>query len=167
MTHLLDDSETAAKSISRGSEYDGVYLNIANSVSILSYDQRIKVGSIIVKDGQIMSQGWNGMPTGMPNEMRRPDGLTNPEVIHSEANALMKLAKNGGGSKGATIYCTHSPCFDCALLILQSGITRIVYEQEYCNDALTFLSERGIQLDCIDRNSRLHDQQAIPRRASK
>ena len=99
------------------------------------------------------------MPTGMPNSMRT-NGNTNPEVIHSEANALMKLAKNGGGSNGATIYCTHSPCFNCALLLLQSGISRVVYEQVYCNNALTFLEERGIQLDCYKPSNRLPPQES-------
>ena len=107
----------------------------------MSYDDKFKVGSIIVKDGQILSQGWNGMPSGMDNTTR-VNGVTRPEVIHSEANALMKLAKHGGNANGATIYCTYSPCWDCALLILQAGIKRVVYEHVYNQESLDFLKER-------------------------
>ena len=90
---------------------------------------------------------------------RTDAGTTYPWVIHSEANALMKLAKNGGGSNGATIYCTHSPCMDCALLILQAGITRIVYDEVYCKDSIKFLKERGIKLECINGTEELHTRQ--------
>ena len=130
-------------------------MDIARSCSNLSHDRKIKVGSIIVRDGQILSQGWNGTPSGMDNSTRTDAGTTYQWVIHSEANALMKLAKNGGGSKGATIYCTHSPCYECAKLILQAGITRIVYAEVYCKDSIKFLNERGIKLECIDRTKEL------------
>ena len=90
--------------------YDKLYMDIAERVGEMSYDEAYKVGSIIVKNGQILSQGWNGMPSGMSNTTRI-DGFTRPEVIHSEANALMKLAKHGGNCEGATIYCTYSPCW--------------------------------------------------------
>ena len=129
-------------------------MDIATSIGSLSCDNKIRVGSILVKNGQILSQGWNGMPSGMPNQTRK-DGITNPEVIHSEANALMKLAKNGGGSNGSTIYCTHSPCYNCSLLLLQAGVVRIVYKEIYCKKAITFLEERGIQLDRIRPSDRL------------
>ena len=119
-----------------------LYMRIAYEIGHMSHDNKYKVGSIIVKDGQILSQGWNGMPSGMPNDMRWGDGKTKPHVIHSEANALMKLAKHGGNCNGATIYCTYSPCWGCAGLILQAGISRIVYDKIYDNEALEFIKER-------------------------
>ena len=135
--------------------YDKSYLGISHHIAELSADEKIRVGCIIVREGQILSQGWNGTPSGMSNDTRTDAGTTYPWVIHSEANALMKLAKNGGGSEGATIYCTHSPCMDCALLILQAGITRIVYSQAYCDKSIAFLKERGIEIESIERSSGL------------
>ncbi len=126
--------------------YDKAYLKVAHVFSELSYDEQIKVGSIIVRDGRVLSQGWNGMPAGMPNETRHVCKTTRPEVIHSEANALMKLARTGGGSEGATIYTTHSPCMECSKLILQSGIIRVVYDEMYDSYALQFLKERGLDV---------------------
>ena len=128
--------------------YDELYMDIAVRIGEMSYDKRYKVGCVIVKDGQILSQGWNGMPKGMPNQTRDKDGKTNPEVIHSEANALMKLAKHGGNCKDATIYCTYSPCWGCAKLLLQAGIKRIVYKKTYDREALNFL-EGKIQYERI------------------
>lgn len=126
--------------------YDRYYMDIALRTSLLSHDTRIKVGAVLVKDGQLVSQGWNGMPAGMDNATRDSAGVTHKEVIHAEANALMKLAKNGGGSDGATLYCTHSPCYNCTGLLLQSGIKRVVYGEVYDKKALTFLKERGITI---------------------
>lgn len=126
--------------------YDKIYLTVAHVFSQLSFDDEIKVGSIIVRNGQVLSQGFNGMPTGMCNHTRHSDGITRPEVIHSEANALMKLAKTGGSSEGATIYTTHSPCMECAKLILQAGIIRVVYDEMYDSYALQFLKERGLDV---------------------
>ncbi len=117
-------------------------MQMAQLVGEMSHDEHYKVGSVIVKDGQVLSQGWNGMPSGMPNDMRWGDGETKPHVIHSEANALMKLAKHGGNCNGATIYCTYSPCWGCAKLILQSGIIRLVYDRIYDNEALEFMKGR-------------------------
>ena len=146
--------------ISKQSRYDNTYLNIAHNIAELSADEKIRVGSVIVREGQILSQGWNGTASGMSNSTRNDAGTTYPWVIHSEANALMKLAKNGGGSKGATIYCTHSPCYNCALLILQAGINRVVYENVYCSKSLAFMKERGIQLDCIKPSNRVSPQES-------
>ena len=129
-------------------------MDIAERIGHMSHD-KYKVGSIIVKDGQILSQGWNGMPSGMSNTTRT-DGLTNPEVIHSEANALMKLAKHGGNCNGATIYCTYSPCWGCAKLILQAGIKRLVFNTIYDFDALTFMNER-IECERINTSEELPD----------
>ena len=148
---------------SKALKYDNNYLSIAHTIAELSVDEKVRVGCIIVRGGQILSQGWNGTASGMPNHTRDASGNTLPGVIHSEANALMKLAKNGGGSDGATIYCTHSPCYDCAKLILQAGIKRVVYSELYSYDALLFMKERGLELVCITPSNRLSSQQDIPR----
>ena len=128
----------------------------------MSRDDRIKVGSIIVRNGQIVSEGYNGTVTGMDNTTRDSAGITLPAVVHSEANALMKLAKNGGGSDGATIYCTHSPCYDCAKLIIQAGIKRVVYSEVYDWSALKFIKERGLTLVCIKPSTRVSQQEDKP-----
>ena len=140
---------------SKTSRYDRAYIKVAEIFAGLSHDTRIKVGCCIVKDGQILSQGWNGMPSGMNNDTRDLNGYTNKEVIHAETNALTKLAKNGGNANGATIYCTHSPCYNCSLLLLQSGITRVCYAKVYDTKAIAFLQERGLQIECIDGATRV------------
>ena len=158
MTHLPQDYLNL-KTCSKTLRYDTYYIDLAYRTSLLSYDSRIKVGSVIVKDGQLVSQGWNGVPAGMDNNTRDEDGVTKPEVIHSEANALMKLAKNGGGSNGATLYCTHSPCFECAKLILQAGVKRVVYSEVYCENSLRFMKERGLILVELRRSNQLSSQE--------
>ncbi len=118
-------------------------MDIAQRIANESKDPHTKVGCIIVRNKQILSEGYNGTPSGSDNTMRDSEGKTLKTVIHSEANALMKLARYGGSSDGATIYCTHSPCFECAKLIVQAGIIRVVFERTYCNEAISFLRERG------------------------
>ena len=130
-------------------------MEVAGIFARLSHDDQYKVGAVIVKDGQILSQGWNGMPSGMPNETRE-GGTTRPEVIHAEANALMKLASNGGSAKGATVYTIFSPCYSCAGLLIQAGIKRIIYESIYDKQSLKFLKERGIEVEqCFRRSDRV------------
>ena len=130
--------------MSKQDRYDQMYINIAHDISDMSHDSEIKVGSIIVKDDNIISMGWNGMPSGMDNNTRSHTGCTNKEVIHSEMNALMKLAKTGGSCNGATLYTTHSPCWECAKLLLQAGISRVVFTYQYDETATIFLLERDI-----------------------
>ena len=136
-------------------KHDQLYVDMAHLVAGQSHDEEIKVGSVIVRDGQVLSQGWNGMPSGMDNATRCHTGVTHKEVIHSEANALMKLARNGGGSLDATIYCTHSPCWECAKLILQAGIKRVVYSNCYDETSTIFLLKRGLDLECIQPSNRV------------
>ena len=136
-------------------KYDRAYMSVAKIFGGLSHDVNYKVGCCIVKDGQILSQGWNGMPSGMPNNTRLDNGYTRPEVVHAESNALMKLAKNGGSADEASLFTTHSPCYTCAGLIMQAGIRRVVYDKVYDEDALIFLKERGLEVECITRGSRL------------
>ena len=130
-------------------------MSVAKIFAGLSHDDKYKVGAVIVKNGQILSQGWNGMPSGMDNTTRFGAGYTRPEVIHAEANALMKLAKNGGSANEASLFTTHSPCYTCAGLIIQAGIRRIVYDKVYDEEALTYLKERGIDVRRIQRGNRL------------
>jgi dCMP deaminase len=109
---------------------DSVYLNIAKEISTLSHCQRAKVGAVIVKDGNIVSFGYNGTPSSMDNCCE--DGNTTiSEVIHAEMNAILKAAKSGYSVNGATLYLTLSPCKECSKLILQSGIERVLYLEEY------------------------------------
>ena len=143
-------------------KYDQLYINLCHEIACQSHDAEVKVGSLIEKDGTIISMGWNGMPTGMRNETRSYTGATNPEVLHAEANALTKLAKAGGGSDGATLYCTHSPCFECAKLILQAGIKRVVYTHDYDTKAILFLKERGIGLGSIKYSDRISGLEGRP-----
>jgi len=127
--------------------YDDLYMDIAKRVGEMSYDSDTKVGAVIVKDGNIISMGWNGTPTGFPNECKHPTtGVTLPYVIHAEANAITKLARDGGNGLGATLYCTLAPCMECTKLILQSGINEVVVTQadERYMEAFTILKEKGM-----------------------
>jgi len=110
-------------------KYDDLYMDIANRVSKMSYDEDTKVGAVIVKDGNVISMGWNGTPT---------DGSTLPIVIHAEANAICKLAKSSTNGEGATLYTTLSPCTECTKLILQAGISHVVVGQAYEKDLAGF-----------------------------
>jgi len=119
----------------------------------LSYCKRAQVGSLIVKDGMIISDGFNGAPTGYNNDCEDCDDKTLWYILHSEANAILKCAKNGVSCKDATIYLTHSPCKECAKLIYQSGIKRLVYNTEYRdNEGIEFLSESGLDIQFINNN---------------
>ncbi|MDA9261779.1 dCMP deaminase family protein [Flavobacteriales bacterium] len=131
--------------------YDTAYLNMAKEWSKLSHCTRKKVGAIIVKDQVIISDGYNGTPTGFDNCCENENGETQWYVLHAEANALMKLSKSTNSSKGATLYITLSPCKECSKLIHQAGIKRVVYTKGYKDDSgLKFLENAGIELEKID-----------------
>ena len=120
---------------------DQVFMNIAKEIATLSHCVRFKVGSVIVKDGNIISMGYNGTPSGMENTCEE-NNVTFPHVIHGEINAIVKAAKNGNAVDGATLYQTLSPCIDCSKVILQSGIKRVVYLELYRNpQGVDFLSQ--------------------------
>jgi dCMP deaminase len=130
--------------------YDKAYLSMAQEWAKLSHCKRKQVGAIIVKDEVIISDGYNGTPTGFDNCCENEEGETKWYVLHAEANALMKLSKSTNSSKRATLYITLSPCKDCAKLILQAGIKRVVYLNEYKDcSGLEFLKNSGITLDHI------------------
>jgi dCMP deaminase len=128
--HLESSKEASIKRKERTGQFDKAYLNIAKEIGSLSYCQRSKVGAVIVKDNNIISFGYNGTPAGMDNCCER-DNVTLPHVIHAEMNAILKAAKGGHSVNGAVLYQTLSPCIDCAKLILQSGIKRVIYLEEY------------------------------------
>lgn len=120
---------------------DKVFINIAKETSTLSHCVRSKVGAVLVKDGNIISFGYNGTPAGMSNGCEEND-TTFPHVIHAESNAIIKAAKTGSAVDGSTLYLTLSPCLDCSKLILQSGIIRVIYLEEYRNlDGVNFLKQ--------------------------
>ena len=132
-------------------KYDSVYMRMAFEWAKLSNCKRAKVGSLIVKNGMIISDGFNGSPTGFDNDCENCDNQTHWYVLHSEANAILKCAKNGVSCKDGTIYTTHSPCRECSKLILQSGITRIVYGSNYRDtDGVDFLSDSGLLVEKIE-----------------
>ena len=131
MAEILSEArEALAQQDYKQKKLDSVYLNIAKEISTLSHCQRAKVGAVIVKDGNIVSFGYNGTPSSMDNCCEDGDA-TISEVIHAEMNAILKAAKSGYSVDGATLYLTLSPCKECSKLILQSGIKRVLYLEEY------------------------------------
>lgn len=116
-----------------------------------SYCRRRKVGALIVKDRMIISDGYNGTPSGFENICEDENGVTKPYVLHAEANAITKVAQSGNSSRGATLYVTASPCIECSKLIIQSGIKRVVYRDEYrLTDGVDLLRKAGIEVEKVD-----------------
>lgn len=137
-------------SIKRQEKFDKAYLRIAQEWSKLSYCKRKQVGAIIVKDRMIISDGFNGTPTGFENICEDKDGLTKWYVLHAEANAILKVAGSTQSCRGATLYITYSPCRECSKLIHQSGIKRLVYQNDYKdNSGLLFLEKAGVEIKQI------------------
>lgn len=132
---------------------DVVYLRMALEWSKNSHCQRSQVGCLVVNNKTIISDGYNGTPTGFPNICENASNETLPHVLHAEANAITKLAKNTVSSIGSTMYVTLSPCYDCAKLIIQSGIKRIVFCEMYRKgDSLELLNQAGIEIIFINLN---------------
>lgn len=132
-------------------EIDIKYLRMAMIWAENSYCKRRQVGAIMVKDKSIISDGYNGTPSGFENICEDENGLTKPYVLHAEANAITKVARSTNNSLGATIYVTTSPCIECAKLIIQAGIKRVVYCQEYrVKDGIELLKKAGIITEFID-----------------
>ena len=120
---------------------DEVFINIAKEVGSLSYCARSKVGAVLVKDGNMISFGYNGTPAGMDNVWEE-NNVTKDEVVHAEMNSILKAAKSGNAVEGSTLYLTLSPCKECSKLILQSGVKKVVYLNRYRNlDGIQFLSQ--------------------------
>ncbi|MGK4566347.1 deoxycytidylate deaminase [Flavobacterium sp. 3HN19-14] len=131
-------------------KYDKAYLRIAREWSRLSYCKRKQVGAIIVKDRMIISDGYNGTPSGFENCCEDDGGLTQWYVLHAEANAILKVARSTQSCEGATLYITLSPCRECSKLIHQSGIRRVVYNNGYRDDSgIDFLIKAGVEVEFI------------------
>lgn len=127
--------------------YDQAYMRMALEWASLSHCTRKKVGALIVKDGMIISDGYNGTPTGFANDCEDPQGLTFWYVLHAEANAILKVARSTNNARGATLYLTHSPCKECSKLVLQSGIARVVYKDPYKDTSgLELLMSGGVEI---------------------
>ncbi len=118
-------------------------MKMAQEWAKLSHCRRKQVGALLVKEGMIISDGYNGTPTGFPNDCEDEHGLTHWYVLHAEANAIMKVARSTNNARGATLYLTHSPCKDCSKLVLQAGIKRLVYLDPYKDTAGLDLLEKG------------------------
>jgi dCMP deaminase len=133
-------------------KYDKAYLRIAKEWSQLSYCKRKQVGAIIVRDRMIISDGYNGTPSGFENCCEDEAGLTNWYVLHAEANAILKVARSTQTCDGATLYITLSPCQECSKLIHQSGIKRVVYQQGYRDTTgVDFLLQAGVIVEQIEK----------------
>ncbi|WET01050.1 dCMP deaminase family protein [Flavobacterium sp. YJ01] len=131
-------------------KYDKAYLRIAKEWGQLSYCKRKKVGAIIVKDRMIISDGYNGTPSGFENCCEDEEGLTRWDVLHAEANAILKVARSTQSCEGATLYITLSPCKECSKLIHQSGIKRVVYKDGYRDDSgIQFLIKAGVEVEHV------------------
>lgn len=132
--------------------YDKAYLRLALSWAQLSHCARKKVGAIIVKDSIIISDGYNGTPAGFDNCCENEEGQTHWYVLHAEANAILKVARSSNNCKDATLYLTHSPCKDCSKLVLQSGITRLVYQEAYKDTSgIDFLKNAGLDVVQLEK----------------
>jgi len=135
-------------------ELDCTYMNMAAELSKLSHALRKKVGCLIVKDTQIISEGYNGTPSGFDNACEYIDHVdemyTKPEVLHAESNAITKIARSTNSSSGSTLYVTLAPCFECSKLIIQAGIKRVVYKDSYSKNGLDLLLKAGVKVENIN-----------------
>ncbi len=130
---------------------DERYLRMAKIWAENSYCERRKVGALIVKGNSIISDGYNGTPSGFENICEDENNRTKPYVLHAEANAITKVAKSSNSSEGATLYVTASPCIECAKLIIQAGIKRVVYSEKYhCADGIDLLMKAHIEVNFVE-----------------
>ena len=134
-------------------KFDQRYLEMARIWAKNSYCRRRQVGALVVKNNMIISDGYNGTPSGFENVCEDDNGVTKPYVLHAEANAITKLARSSNNSEGSTIYITASPCIECAKLIIQAGIRRVVYGEKYrLMDGIELLERAGIEVIYMDIN---------------
>ncbi|MCR5003878.1 MAG: dCMP deaminase family protein [Bacteroidales bacterium] len=132
-------------------KFDERYIEMASVWAKNSYCKRRQVGALIVKNKMIISDGYNGTPSGFENQCEDENGVTKPYVLHAEANAITKVAKSGNSSEGATLFVTASPCLECSKLIIQAGIKRVVYRDEYrLTDGIDLLKRAGIEVEKVD-----------------
>ena len=136
--------------LSKQTKLDLRYLRMARIWAENSYCKRRQVGALVVKDKMIISDGYNGTPSGFENICEEND-ITKPYVLHAEANAITKLARSSNNSDGSTLYVTASPCIECAKLIIQAGIKRVVYAEKYrLNDGIQLMERAGIKVKFLD-----------------
>lgn len=132
-------------------KFDRSYLKMAEVWAENSYCKRRKVGALIVKNNMIISDGYNGTPSGFENVCEDENGVTKPYVLHAEANAITKVAKSGNSSEDSILYVTASPCLECSKLIIQAGIKRVVYKDAYrLQDGPDLLKKAGIEVEQVD-----------------
>jgi len=144
---IYGDSIESLQLGEKSQKSDLVYLKMAEIWGTNSHCKRMQVGCLIVKDKSIISDGYNGSPSGFPNQCEDKENVTLPYVLHAEANAITKLAKSTNSSDGSTVYITASPCFECSKLIIQSGIKRVVFKDLYRKtESLNFLIQAGIEV---------------------
>jgi len=131
--------------------YDRAYMKMAGEWAKLSHCKRKQVGALIVKDRMIISDGYNGTPTGYDNECETPENKTKWHVLHAEANAILKVARSTQSCDNATLYVTLSPCKECSKLIHQSGIKRVVFGRKYSDsEGVDFLKEAGVEVEFLE-----------------
>lgn len=147
--NTIDMTETENKTLN----FDRRYMRMATVWAENSYCERRKVGALVVKDRMIISDGYNGTPAGFENICEDENNVTKPYVLHAEANAITKIARSNNNSEGATLYVTASPCIECAKLIIQAGIKRVVYGEKYrLTDGIDLLERAGITVEYLPIN---------------
>lgn len=128
-------------------KWESAYMDMAERFAQLSSAKRLQVGAIVVRDNRVISIGYNGMPAGWTNDCEDENNVTKPEVIHAEANAITKLARDGERGLGADLFCTHAPCIHCAKLIYGAGIKKVFYRETYRDTlGVDFLETAGIEV---------------------
>ena len=148
--HITESSSASSLLLEGRSKSAGDYryLRMARIWAENSYCKRRQVGALVVKDKMIISDGYNGTPSGFENVCEDEEGITKPYVLHAEANAITKLARSGNNSEGSTLYVTASPCIECAKLIIQAGIRRVVYAEKYrLTDGIDLLTRAGVEVE--------------------
>ena len=147
--HISKHSSASSSVEGRGkAAVDYRYLRMARIWAENSYCKRRQVGALVVKDKMIISDGYNGTPSGFENICEDESGVTKPYVLHAEANAITKLARSGNNSEGSTLYVTASPCIECAKLIIQAGIRRVVYAEKFrLSDGIDLLTRAGVEVE--------------------
>ena len=136
--------------VTKEDRYDSLYLDLAKRIALMSHAEKRKVGAIAVKNNNILSFGFNGTPTGFPNKCEDDYNKTLSYVIHAEANAILKLARDGESGNGSSLFCTHAPCIHCAKLVHGAGINKVYYRHSYRDTiGLDFLEKCNIEIEKI------------------
>ena len=152
-TSTITPKNNIAMSNDKLHQLDQRYLRMARIWAENSYCRRRQVGALVVKGNMIISDGYNGTPSGFDNVCEDENGVTHPYVLHAEANAITKLARSSNNSDGSTLYVTASPCIECAKLIIQAGIKRVVYAEKYrLEDGINLLKKAGIEVIYLNIN---------------